>query len=228
MNCDLFRVVVDELVLGELGDPDLKECVLDHARDCPDCGIRLTELREVSADLRVLGAADATEQAPLRVEAALLGYLREQSRVRRTRRREKWLAAAAVIMAAGAAVWFHQYLLPARHNPPVSAESTTPKLGKAAEMKRSGSPGVSSRVKAVVNEVSPSAQDSGFILLPYGQDAPSLTGAEIVRVAVTPATLASMGVAVPDPSADTYLDADLIVGEDGVARAIRLGSDSAR
>jgi hypothetical protein len=229
MDCDLFRVVVDELVRGELGDADLKEFALDHARECPDCGIRLSESQEISAGLRALSAADATEQAPSRVEAALLGCLCEQRRVRRTRQREKWLAAAAaVIIAAGGGVWFHQYLLPVRHNPPVSVESTTPKIGKSAELRPPGPPRVSSRLNAVATKVAPSTQDSGFILLPYGQDAPSLGEAEIVRVAVTPAALASMGVPVPDPSADTYLKADLIVGEDGVPRAIRLGSDSAR
>jgi hypothetical protein len=224
VNCDFFRDVVDELVRSQVSDADSKACLLDHAQDCADCGIRLREAQEVSAGLKALSAADARQQAPARVEAALLGDLREQTRVRSARRRGKWLAAAAVALAAGASVWLHQY----RHNPQASAETATPTVSKSVQFEPTGPSSVSSRMKAAVTEAAPSTQDSGFILLPYGQDAPSLGRAEIVRVAVTPAALASMGVPVPDPSADTYLEAEFIVGEDGVPRAIRLGSDSAQ
>jgi hypothetical protein len=161
------------------------------------------------------------------VEAALLTYLRERRRVRHTRRRDRWIAAvAAVAMAAGIGVWSRRHFLPAHHNSAAVEPARPARPRQAAEVKRTAPPRARSRLKATLAQAAFSAQDSGFILLPYGEDAPSLSGAEIVRVAVTPAALASMGVPVPDPSTETYLEAEVVVGNDGVARAIRLGSDS--
>jgi hypothetical protein len=227
MDCHLFRVLVDRIAREQVGGTGLKELALDHACQCAQCGIRLSEAQEVSASLSTLAGADAGEQAPARIEVILLSYVREQKRSRRVRRRERWLAAAAAIVAAAAiGVWSRQHLLPARHNPPARVELAPPaKLRQADGIKPIAPPRVRSRMKATIGQAS-SALESGFILLPYGQDAPSLSGAQIVRVAVTPAALASMGVPVPDPSVETYFEADVIVGDDGVARAIRLGSYS--
>ncbi|MGH9444158.1 MAG: hypothetical protein ACRD3O_00190 [Terriglobia bacterium] len=227
MDCDFFGVTVDELVRGQLGDAGLKERALDHARYCLNCGIRLNEAREVSVGLAALAADDCRKQAPARVEAALLSYLREQRRVLRARRRKRRLAAAAAIIVAGIGVWSGQHFLPAHRNPLVTVKpAPSARPGPAEEMQRTAPSRAPSRMEAAVSESTPSVQESGFILLPYGQDAASLSGAQIVRVAVTPAALASLGVLVPDPSAETYVEADVVVGDDGVARAIWLGSDS--
>jgi hypothetical protein len=68
------------------------------------------------------------------------------------------------------------------------------------------------------------ADSEGFIAVPY---APPLATGEMVRVVHTelnPAALASLGVSV-DPAWTTQLPADVLEGEDGMPRAVRV-SDS--
>jgi len=86
------------------------------------------------------------------------------------------------------------------------------------------------RPSAVVPEVQPEiqteAQQDGFIEVPY---APPLARGELIRVvhtALEPAALASLGVNV-DPSWTAELPADLLVGQDGFPRAVRVSDEYA-
>jgi hypothetical protein len=77
---------------------------------------------------------------------------------------------------------------------------------------------------SVVVESAETQQDpdsDGFIAVPY---APPLATGELVRIVHTelnPAALASLGVSV-DPSWTTQLPADVLEGEDGMPRAVRV------
>ena len=68
-------------------------------------------------------------------------------------------------------------------------------------------------------------ESQGFIAVPY---VPPLAAGEMVRVVHTelnPAALASLGVNV-DPSWTAQLPADLLLGEDGMPRAVRVSDAS--
>ncbi len=74
------------------------------------------------------------------------------------------------------------------------------------------------------SETQADPQEEGFIEVPY---APPLAQGELVRVIHTelqPAALASMGVNV-DPSWTTELPADLLLGQDGFPRAVRVSDE---
>lgn len=62
-----------------------------------------------------------------------------------------------------------------------------------------------------------------FIALPYGQSDVPLEQAVIVRVKLQPSEWAAFGVPVAPARANT-IDADLLIGQDGMARAVRLVS----
>jgi hypothetical protein len=62
----------------------------------------------------------------------------------------------------------------------------------------------------------------GFIALPYSQSGVPTESVVVIRVQVTPSQLSSMGVAVPAAASTARLQADVLVGQDGVARAVRL------
>ncbi|MEP6714678.1 MAG: hypothetical protein ABJC09_03835, partial [Terriglobia bacterium] len=67
-------------------------------------------------------------------------------------------------------------------------------------------------------------QEDGFIAVPY---VPPLAAGELVRVVhaeLYPSALASLGVNV-DPSWTTGIAADLLMGEDGFPRAVRLSNE---
>jgi hypothetical protein len=64
-------------------------------------------------------------------------------------------------------------------------------------------------------------QASGFITLPYGQSGVPLEQPVIVRIDIPISQLGAMGVQVRPPGATGFVKADLLVGQDGVARAVR-------
>jgi hypothetical protein len=65
---------------------------------------------------------------------------------------------------------------------------------------------------------------SGFIALPYAQSDVPLEQAVIVRVELQSAAWGALNVPVSGPAAGAVVRADLLVGQDGVARAVRVVS----
>lgn len=64
-------------------------------------------------------------------------------------------------------------------------------------------------------------QMSGFITLPYGQSGVPLEQPVIVRVDIPVSQLGAMGMPPRPQGAHEKVRADLLVGQDGVARAVR-------
>jgi anti-sigma factor RsiW len=60
-----------------------------------------------------------------------------------------------------------------------------------------------------------------FIALPYSQSGVPMEQPVIVRMSVPAGTLTSIGVSLPLPPQEN-VDAELLVGQDGVARAVRI------
>jgi len=87
-------------------------------------------------------------------------------------------------------------------------------------LRQAGTPAAEDAASAVETY----AESEGFIAVPY---APPLATGEMVRIVHTelnPAALASLGLSV-DPAWTTQLPADVLEGEDGMPRAVRV-SDS--
>jgi len=61
---------------------------------------------------------------------------------------------------------------------------------------------------------------SGFLALPYAQSDVPLEHAVVVRVNISPAEAGALGVPF-DPGAHRKISADLLIGQDGMARAVR-------
>jgi hypothetical protein len=66
----------------------------------------------------------------------------------------------------------------------------------------------------------------GFIPLPYGEEFNPLEGGQVVRVKLPRSMLASFGIAVNMETGDEPVRADLVLGNDGVPRSIRLIDNS--
>lgn len=62
---------------------------------------------------------------------------------------------------------------------------------------------------------------SEFVVLPYGQSDVPLEHPVIVRVQVPASELSGMGVSLPFRTGER-VEADLLVGQDGIARAVRV------
>jgi hypothetical protein len=154
----------------------------------------------------------------------------------------RWLAAAACVLfflGLWAAVqWRGRTLAPAGAGAPVqtalraSAEQPRP-IGRmdspvrapvplAADTRRAPAPRA---VRAALRNELPQDTDrlAGFIPLPAADGLPGFDSGMIVRVALPTASLPAFGLAIA-PEAPRTVNADVLVGQDGQARAIRLVS----
>ncbi|HEX3685288.1 MAG TPA: hypothetical protein VHU83_22330 [Bryobacteraceae bacterium] len=77
--------------------------------------------------------------------------------------------------------------------------------------------------RATVAGAGDNAAANAFIALPYGQSDVPLEQAFVVRVKLQPSEWAALGVP-PAPARANAIHADLLIGQDGVARAVRLVS----
>lgn len=75
--------------------------------------------------------------------------------------------------------------------------------------------------KAKKNEIT-----SDYIALTYVDETSAIDSGMVVRVKVPRTTLIAMGLQLNTAQTDGYVKADLVLGDDGVARAIRLVQDS--
>jgi hypothetical protein len=64
--------------------------------------------------------------------------------------------------------------------------------------------------------------DPQFVLLPYGQNDVPLEHPVIVRIQVPEAELSGFGVPLPALPKGVTVEADLLIGQDGIARAVRV------
>jgi hypothetical protein len=153
--------------------------------------------RELLENLRAL-AAIGPQDAPDCVERQLRAEFRKRSRRRRVR---VWTSFAGVAaMAAGIAllVWVRE-----------------------APKSHAGAPAATAVLDAspVVEE---EEADASFYPLPEAEALPALENAMVVRVQLPVASLRLMGFPVDEERADAAVQAELLLGQDGLARGVRL------
>jgi negative regulator of sigma E activity len=147
-------------------------------------------------------------------------------------------AAAAVLLAVGFWLHFlHSQTPPIAINEQPSA-SVAPSPAPAQVPANANSAQPSAPTGAVSPYAAPSAptnvqrasleaesqNDAAFIRLPYSDDPGSLDDDAVVRVVLTPATLASFGLPVTGLGSGEPVQADLAVSQDGMPQAVRLVS----
>jgi hypothetical protein len=157
----------------------------------------MTEDRELLEGLRAL-AADGPCGAPGHVEERL------RMEFQRHHRRRKLLLWTPVLTAAAAAgmalfIWSHGWSYGAKPVPSPLA--------------------VVARTVAPVEE---EADAASFYPLPEAEALPALENAMVVRIQLPVSSLQLMGVPVSEESAGASVQAELLLGQDGLARAVRL------
>ena len=83
-------------------------------------------------------------------------------------------------------------------------------------------------VNNVTRAPSSPAAPSGFVALPGAAALPDFESGAIVRVELTLAALPAYGVDISRAAGDQLVEADLLVGQDGQPRAIRLVTNRSR
>ncbi len=151
--------------------------------------------RELLEDLRAL-AADGTQDAPARVE----WHLRAEFRKHRGRRaRVRMSVAFVAAMAAGFALfaWVREAARPVANAP------------------------AAARMLAAAPVAPEEEADASFYPLPQAEALPDVENAMVVRVQLPVSSLRLMGFPVDEERADE-VQAELLLGQDGLARGVRL------
>jgi hypothetical protein len=152
----------------------------------------MNEHPELLDALRALAAEGPTE-APPQVEERLK---REFHRLNRRRNLITWAPALSAVAAVAIALllWMHRD----QAKPPaaVAIQATAP---------------------AIEDE-----SDASFYPLPEAEVLPAVESAMVVRVQLPVSSLQLMGVPISNERAGASVEADLLLGQDGLARAVRL------
>ena len=102
---------------------------------------------------------------------------------------------------------------------PLAAE---PVIAPPELPERSRTTGRPARVRSrvpVADIPSPAVESGGYVIVP--EPLGPTTSLQVVRVRMSRAGLASLGLAIVDPEAEGLVDVDMLVGDDGIARVIR-------
>jgi len=157
----------------------------------------MNEDRELVEALREL-ASNGPVEAPPRVEQRLAWEFRRMKRRRNLLTWAPGLSAAAVALA----------LLLGTHRDLLHPHQAKP-----------------AAVRAVESAAAPVAEeeaDASFYPLPEAEALPAVENAVVIRVQLPVSSLQLMGVPIGNERAGASVDADLLLGQDGLARAVRL------
>lgn len=168
------------------------ESLVAHLAVCPHCRERWNAERVLSLAVGRLRLALVVERSP----ESRRGELMEAFSVAmRPRRRLRWAWSAAAAAVVFAAAWF-----PAHH-------AAAPDRRANEEVVTAGSVDTD--------------EESGFIPVPYSPPPAVGESIAIVQRELDGAELARMGINLPFADGDNF-DAEIVLGEDGVPRAVRL------
>jgi hypothetical protein len=251
MNCQRFESLVSELVRGRMMAAEQRGEALAHSDACEDCGARLRDDEMLTRGLQFLAIEMESLEAPAAIETKLLAEFRDRSAApaataRRPVDARYWLSAvAAILLIAIAIVAIRSRTVneskenarqieapkpvevqepprekqqPANEssfavNDPTPQRNIIPQKRRSNRVKRTA-PAV--MANHVTNEIA-----TDFMPLGYMNAASLQDGGQIIRVELRRSALANFGVPVNMDRYNEKVKADVLLGVDGMARAIR-------
>ena len=262
MNCHDFEAIAVDLARDHLMDSAQREKALAHSASCARCALRLADERALTGGLRFV-AKTAIEEAPARVEAALVAAFRQQRAESHsgapalTARRSPgtlWLYAAASVAAIALIVTLFAFAASRARNAqqPAPQEAANPNPSvpdqpPPSSPKPEALPSTETGAVAInapeqrrrsadrmrtVGHSKPPANDlnagpavaeiaTEFIPLMNREALAQMDGGQIMRVELPRSALMSFGLPMDMERATERIKADVVVGNDGLARAIR-------
>jgi hypothetical protein len=238
MSCDAYVEPIVDLARGTAIEEETMARLQAHLAQCTACTAQLRREQTLTAGL----AAVATAMRGARPSGALEGRLEQAFRERhamlsigdRSGWRPWMAAAAAVIVLAGAAVAWRP--VTGRRSSGRPAAVVTGLGNPVAPNTPPANPAGSGPTSTSSSRVSPPSaharppragrpafvQPAGFVALPGAASLPEFESGTIERVALSLSSLPVYGVDIAPDAAANPVQADLLVGQDGQARAIRL------
>jgi hypothetical protein len=255
MNCQAFENSMMDLIRENALEEAEREELLSHAASCVRCSASLANQQALSAVFRLAIEEDGEVPAHLetKVVSAYRARLVQKRQpmptasVWRAAPGGYWAIAAALLVVVLAAVAFRslrttvpQQTEVARQSQNESAPDANHAAGKAAtstaaEPKHDPLPFVVQPMTAAkkamaeppASDTQPQAEEvaTDFFALTSGTEIAALESGQIVRVLLPRNAMASYGLPVNPERMDKPVAAQVLISQDGVARAIRFLSD---
>jgi hypothetical protein len=247
MNCQRFEQVVSELARSQMMEAEARSEALAHSEECERCAVRLRDEDTLTNGLQLLAAEMESVEAPAAIELKLLEAFREQRvavpvAVGSSRSRYWLVAVAAVLLLAMsvAAMWWRSDTPkpaiaenptpkpaevsvgptePAPKEVNYQAENQTPKRHTAKPIRRNTGNRKAPEAQIahhVQNEIATDFVPLGDMNAVMLQD-----GGQIIRVKLHRSALVKFGIPVNMERYNENVKADVLIGVDGLARAIR-------
>jgi hypothetical protein len=230
MTCNQVKSDVIDLARGASVDSACVAEVSRHVRTCPTCAALCDKERALSAALRRLAQTAVVPPPNVASERWLLAKFDTRNSANRTHR-WRWtrpaLSAAAIICVA-VGIWILMRSVSYRpHEPmPMASVAAEPALAKSPSDERipSQPPVVAGtlhrRSRSIRRQLSVNAP-TDFVPWPGAAARPPFESGELVRIDLPASVLPSLGLWSP-AAPDAVVQADVVIGQDGYARAVRL------
>jgi hypothetical protein len=245
MTCAAAREAILDVARDVSMPEDVRLAVEQHLAGCANCAVELERQR----DLTVALSAVATEAQAWKASPATEGRLQEAfaARIRvipppqlKSKRTDQWIYALTAAAVIALAVWLGSRpstsVSPDDRASPSGSSVTLPAVSTPSAME--GKTPASSMVERKVTPERPVPVHAGaarratpkqvrsfeFMTLPSAAGLPDLESGSVVRIAVPVGALPEYGLEIVQGGSKTTVDADVLVGQDGLARAIRLVS----
>ena len=205
---------------------------LAHATGCERCGRRLANEQALSGLLAVAAAEDVERTAPVAVEQALLSAFREREFAGRAGKRAWWLGAAAAVAALLVLTFFVMprkplapQIVKAPMVLPAPATETTKVIAPVyRETRKPRARTLRAAHRKPVTPRPPSAGEGREVVtefIPVIYDPEPIDHGRMVRVRLPRSALAAFGLPMNEQRAEETIQADVVLGDDGLARAVR-------
>jgi hypothetical protein len=246
MNCQEFERTIIDLGCDHLMEAPTPARALAHAESCARCAARLNRERRMTAGLQAVAVEEAAINAPEGVRSALRAAFDEQRAaaaspaglLRFARYKPLWGMAAAMLLVSTVtiALWPRGQRAKVDNAPAdlirrPTSQSPPGKSPEALSDPRRASGTQSSTVarsdvtrgRRRKPRVTEGADNAGELFpLTFVAKSSSTEFVQTVRIEISRSMLLSMGLPVNIDRGEGPIKADIIIGEDGVARAVRI------
>jgi hypothetical protein len=216
MKCEEFEAIGLErsgLRMSEV-EAGLRDAAAEHAAQCPGCAALQESWQETRMALQAFRETTRDAQTPRRVEIQLVHEFGLRHRTRKARTAAifvAWALATAAVLFAGVS-WWNSRLIQT-HGGAVSA-------GNGAKS-NAQTPAVPASDAFDEATLVADNQAGDFTLLP-GNLPQEMDDSAIVRVGMQRGALSALGLPVDEERVSDWIQVDLLVGQDGLPKAVRL------
>jgi hypothetical protein len=214
MKCEQFEAIGLErsgLRMSEI-DVALQHAAAEHAAQCPSCAALQESWQESRTALQALRETTRDAETPRRVEMRLRHEFAMRHRGARARSAAifaAWALATAAVLVAGVS-WWNWRLAQGNHSD--ASAGNTVKTNALAPPTAD----TSDEATLVADN-----EAGDFTLLP-GSSPQDLDDSAIVRVGMQRGALSALGLPVNEERMSDWIQVDLLVGQDGLPKAVRL------